>query len=94
MSKTKDEIYNLLSSFTYNKSYISRAFKKYMGQTFTEYLNDIRFSSAYNLICFSNESIDSIMEKVGITNRTFFFKEIKRRYNTTPANLRKTTINH
>lgn len=94
MSKTKDEIYNLLSSFTYNKSYISRAFKKYMGQTFTEYLNDIRFSSAYNLICFSNESIDSIMEKVGITNRTFFFKEIKRRYNTTPANLRKTTVNH
>ena len=96
ISKTKEEAYNLLSTLTYNKSYISRAFKKYMGKTFTEYLNDIRFTNAYTLLSFSDEPIDSIMYKIGITNRSFFYKEIKNRFNATPSNLRKnnSNVNH
>ena len=41
------------------------------------------------IACFSDEPIDSIMSKIGITNRSFFYKEIKKRFNSTPLNLRK-----
>ena len=87
-SKTKDEIYAMMNSFTYNHSYISRAFKKYMGCTLTDYINDLRFSSAYSLLRSTDRTINDIIVSVGLSNKTYFYKEFYKRYHATPAQVK------
>lgn len=88
LSKAKDDVFNLLDTLSYNRSYISRAFKQYMGKTFTEYINDLRFKSAYNLLCSTNESIDSIIQSIGLTNKAYFYREFQKRFHATPGQIR------
>ena len=88
IAKAKDEVFNLLNTLSYNKSYISRAFKNYMGKTLTQYINDLRFTSAYNLLRSTNESIDDIMQSIGLTNKSYFYREFQKRYHTTPRKIR------
>ena len=87
-TKTKKELYDMLDSLSYNRSYISRAFKKYMSCTMTNYINDLGFTSAYSLLRSTDRTIGDIIASVGISNKTYFYKEFYKRYHATPAQIK------
>ena len=73
----------------YNPSYFSRAFKKYTGVTFTEYLKQVRIEKACEMLLNTNEKIDHIYPKVGYSDKTKFFKDFREYTSTTPLKYRK-----
>lgn len=68
--------------------YFCRIFKKYTGQTFLEYVNDVRVMQFYEDMQSSEESITRLMEKHGITNYKVFLRTFKKLYGDTPQKLR------
>lgn len=73
-----------------NREYFARFFKKYMGQTFMEYLFSVRLESAYYDILNTDYTISEIASRCGFENspRTFV-NEFRKRYGCTPSEKRK-----
>lgn len=68
--------------------YFCRLFKKYTGQTFFNYLAQIRLLNFYQDLMHTEESITYLLEKNGITNYKQFMTMFKKAYGTTPHRLR------
>jgi AraC-like DNA-binding protein len=75
----------LAERFNYNKNYLSNIFKDEVGQTFSEVLTRQRLIQAHTLITSTSVPITTIMEQVGITNKTFFYKKYKKYYHSAPS---------
>ena len=72
-----------------NMSYTSRKFKELVGVTFETYLQNIRVQNACTLLIETDDSIDTIIEKVGYQDNNSFRKNFKRLLNTTPLKFRQ-----
>lgn len=73
----------------FSREYFCRLFKKFTGQTFLEYVNNIRAMKLYDDLNTSTESITSLMEKHGITNYKVFLRTFRELYGTTPQKIRR-----
>lgn len=73
--------------------YFCRLFKKYTGQTFFNYLAQIRLLNFYQDLMHTEESITYLLEKNGITNYKQFMTMFKKAYGTTPHRLRTSKNN-
>jgi len=71
------------------KEYFCRFFKKHMGTSFLQYLNEVRATHIYQDLQNSNASIAEIMEDNGFTNQKLFNKTFKNLYGCTPSSVRK-----
>ena len=60
-------------SLAVSREYFCRLFKKYTGQTFLEYLNDVRTMQLAKELIQSDDTITVLMEKHGLTNYKVFF---------------------
>ncbi len=69
--------------------YFCRLFKKYTGQTFLTYLNQIRMQHFYRDLTETHESITSLLEHNGIRNYKVFLRDFKKLYGMTPGQVRK-----
>lgn len=69
--------------------YFCRKFKQCMGQTFLEYLNEIRIAHIYKDLVSTNYALCNILETHGFTNSKLFYKIFKQKFNCTPKELRK-----
>lgn len=67
-----------------SSAHIGRIFKENMQIPIPEYINEVRMKKALVWLENSKLSIDEIMIKVGIENRSYFFKLFKKRFGTTP----------
>ena len=65
-------------SLALSKEYFCRLFKKYTGQTFLEYLNDVRTMHLYEDLQNSDETITVLMEKNGLSNYKIFMRTFKK----------------
>lgn len=83
---TLADVAELLSVST---EHFCRLFKKYTGQTFMNYLNQIRMEHFYADLIQTEENILFLMEKNGILNYKSFLKRFKRIYGKTPVQLRR-----
>lgn len=72
----------------YNKNYLSNLLKKETGKSFKELLTYERILNAHLLLTSTSDSVFEIMEKVGITNKTFFYKKYQSQYNQLPSTTR------
>ena len=72
-----------------NMSFISRKFKEVIGVSFEAYLQNVRIQNACMLLIDTNDSVDSIIERVGYTDGDSFRRNFKRILNTTPLKFRK-----
>lgn len=72
--------------------YFCRKFKQYMGQTFLEYLNEIRLAHIYKDLLNTDNSLYTILESHGFTNSKLFYKIFKEKFKCTPREIRKTRI--
>ena len=75
---------DIASELSLSPEYFCRLFKKYTGQTFFTYVNQVRFLHFYEALLSSDESITFLLDKCGITNYKSFLQEFKKAYGTTP----------
>lgn len=73
----------------YNRSYLGSLFKKETGRSFSDALTEQRLLDAYNYLLSSAMPISDIIERVGISNKTFFYRKFKEKFHKTPNDLRK-----
>lgn len=73
----------------YNKNYLSNIIKKKTNETFSELLTKQRMKQAKFLIEGSTLSISSIIEMVGLKNRSHFYKQFKEAYGVLPNAFRE-----
>lgn len=69
--------------------YFCRLFKKYTGQTFLTYVNQVRLMHFHQELLQTDESITYLLNKNGIMNYKVFIRTFKETYGTTPYALRK-----
>ena len=81
-------------SLALSKEYFCRLFKKYTGQTFLEYLNDVRTMHLYEDLQNSDETITVLMEKNGLSNYKIFMRTFKKLCGSTPQKMRSNRIRH
>ena len=72
----------------YNPSYFSRAFKQKFGSSLTEYVRSRRIELAKMRLETEDESIESVMQKVGFTDRSAFYRAFSELVGMTPAEYR------
>ena len=68
-------------------------FKKYMGITCIDYINDYRLNIATNLLETTDIQVMEIANKVGISNVSYFNRIFKKKFNLTPKEYRKNLKN-
>ncbi len=73
----------------YNKNYLSNLIKKRTGLTFTELVNKQKVLSANLLIESTNLPINHIIEQVGFSNKTYFYRLYKEHYQLLPSEIRR-----
>ena len=86
---TTTSLSDLAARFGYNSSYLSRALRDYTGKSFSQLLQDIRFEQAVLLLGTTDNNIESVIEDIGYADRSFFYREFKKRYGLSPAEYRK-----
>lgn len=89
-SITLTEMSKLLSI---SVEYFCRLFKKYTGQTFLAYVNQVRLLHFYQDLLHTEDSITFLLDKNGITNYKAFMRDFKKAYGTTPHRLRLLSSN-
>lgn len=70
-------------------SYFMRIFKKNIGVSFIEYLNDFRIDTGARLLKETSSSIMEIAMKVGFDNLSYFNRSFKKKYKVSPGQFRK-----
>lgn len=76
---------NLAKKYGYNKNYLSNLITKMTGQNFSSLKTQQRIIKANELLTSTTLPINTIMETVGITNKSFFYKKYKDYYNKLPG---------
>ena len=72
-----------------SQAYINRMFRKYYGQTPTDYINDLRLSHAASLLQTTGLTVLEIAGICGFENLSWFNRLFKQRYQLTPSEYRK-----
>ena len=72
-----------------SQSQFMKYFKKTMGTSFIEYLNEYRLTMASRLLLSSDSSILAIAGEVGFENLSYFNRTFKKRFGQTPREYRK-----
>ena len=78
----------LAEKFGYNPNYLSAQLKHITGCSFVELKNRQQFSEAAFLLANTECSISEIVEKIGCSNRTFFYRKFEHIYGMTPREYR------
>lgn len=71
-----------------NPSYLSMLFKRNLGITFTEYLNQTRVSKSCSLLSTTNLSLSEISTKCGFEDQSYFSKVFKKEMGMSPKDYR------
>jgi len=77
---------------SYNPSYFSRAFKKFTGIPYLEFLSKCRVEKACVLLSSTDKKIEEIISECGFSDRTRFFKLFYKEIGITPLQYRKNKI--
>lgn len=83
---------SLANKLSYNKNYLSNLIKKKTNKTFSQIILDTRLDQALFLLQHSNLTISEIQEKIGIENKSFFYKKFRERFANTPSKLRSFSL--
>lgn len=78
----------LASEFYLNRNYISQLFIKHVGQSFTDYVAELRIRHACELLKSSNAPIHRVGERVGYPDAYYFSKIFKKVMKQTPREYR------
>lgn len=80
---------NLAARFYINPSYLCREFKKHIGGTVIQYVNDLRVLHAQRLLQETDKSVTEISKIVGFSNVTHFNRIYKSNTGMSPSETRR-----
>jgi AraC family cel operon transcriptional repressor len=69
--------------------HVNRAFRQYLNQTPTEYINQLRLNVAKNLLLTTELRVLEIALEAGFENVSHFYHQFKKFYNQAPLDFRK-----
>lgn len=72
-----------------NQEYFCRMFKRCMGVTFLEYVNQVRIDHIHEELLATDDSVTDILERNGFSNYKVFSRMFKTQFGMTPRELRK-----
>lgn len=72
-----------------NKSYMCRLFKKEMGITLIQYINNIKIQQACELLRNTDMTLTDIGTKCGFSNASYFSAQFKKELSITPSEFRR-----
>lgn len=78
----------LAEKYHFNSSYFSELFRIHIGQTFSDYLTDIRMTKAARLLLESDFPLTEVGELCGYANPSYFSTAFKKRYRMSPSKYR------
>ena len=78
----------LSAFFNYSERQLIRILKNYTGKTFSTLIQDIRLSRAAELLKQPTLPVTTVMEEIGYSNITHFYKIFEKRFHMTPAEYR------
>lgn len=81
----------LAEEISYSKNYVSNLIKDKTGQTFSELLNEQRMQHAYDLLTNTDLPVGTIIDRIGMSNRTQFYNKFEKYYHQKPSSLRAGT---
>lgn len=70
------------------KEYFCRFFKKNMGLSFLEYINEVRITHVYHDLILTDTPISILIEENGFSNQKLFNRLFKKLYGCTPSSTR------
>ncbi|MCD8021343.1 MAG: AraC family transcriptional regulator [Clostridiales bacterium] len=87
----REKIYldDIAETLGISSSYLSRLFKKEMGISLQDFVNDVRVEKAANLLRYSEETLPGIAEYVNFPSQSYFGKIFKQKMNMTPKQYRE-----
>lgn len=80
--------HELAALLNYNTAYLCRFIKQNFGKSYSEYCLSVRLHYAAQMLRETRWSISAICDKLGFSNRTYFYKAFEKEYHTTPGNYR------
>lgn len=72
-----------------SSAYVGRMFKASEAMSVGDYLNEVRMKQAIKLMDNENLTIKDIMERVGYSNLSYFWRLFKKKFGTTPKEYRQ-----
>lgn len=78
----------IAESLHINTRILYRRFKKISTLTPSDFIKDYRLTYAAQLLVNTNMSVQEIVYSVGISNKSYFYREFARKYNMTPGEYR------
>lgn len=82
-------IEDLSKASNMSQYYLMRSFKKYIGKTCTNYINDYRLNKSSGMLITTEYSIMNISIECGFNNISYFNKLFKEKFNLTPKEYRR-----
>lgn len=89
----KSGLSKITEHLNYDQKYICHVFKKNMGITMTEHLNNSRLILAVNMLQNTDRSILDISSALGFSSISYFSTIFKNKYGVSPSYLRKNHTN-
>lgn len=80
--------------FNYSERQMARILKEYTGRNFTDLVQNIKMSRACELLRNPQISIQEIIDTVGYSNSSHFYRLFKKQYQITPTEYRKQIFSH
>lgn len=80
----------LAKHFNYSETYLSHLIKSYYGRTFQEMMMEYRLQNAAKLLSQTNATITEILDTIGYSEKSHFFRAFKKLYGVTPQTYRRT----
>lgn len=81
----------LLEKANVSKSYLWKTFKKYLGITPTEYINNMKLEYAYDLIISTEKPLLDVCMSSGFNNYSYFHRLFLKKYKISPNKIREKT---
>lgn len=79
----------LSSQLHYNGEYLNRIIKKYTGKTILEYGQSVYLEEARTMLAGTDKSISAIIDELGFSNRSHFYRLFEKAYGQTPLDYRR-----
>ncbi|MBD2864500.1 helix-turn-helix domain-containing protein [Paenibacillus oceani] len=73
-------------------AHASKLFKLQVGLSIPEYITEVRLHHALRLLVQEEYSVNTVMEKVGFDNQSYFFRLFKKKFGTTPKEYRMKNV--
>ncbi|WP_167958755.1 AraC family transcriptional regulator [Anaerosporobacter faecicola] len=84
---------DMAEQLNFSEYHFMRFFKKYLGVTCIEYINNYRLDVAARKLCTTNHSIMEVALETGFNNISYFNKLFKEKYKLTPKEFRISVSN-